>query len=113
MSTQSKSPGTTTRAKAPSPKLLLLAALVSLTGCASQSTLPPPLDQGLIDLAAQQHIQMHENYRPLALPRELMKPPQEPGHFSSRAEQSFKTWREKLTNSATKSEACTATSTAC
>jgi len=71
-----------------------------LSGCASQS--PPQLDQGLVDVAAQERIKMHETYKPLAMPRELMKPPQESGYYSSRAEQSFKTWREKLMSLGTK-----------
>jgi hypothetical protein len=101
MSTLWRVQGVTTREKARLPKLLLLALLVSLSGCASQS---PPLgfDPMLVDVAAQERIKMHENYKPLAMPRELMKPPQESGYYSLRAEQSFRKWRESLTSLGTK-----------
>lgn len=113
MSTQSKPHETTTHARAPSRLLLSLVLAASLSGCASQSTLPPPLDQGLIDLAAQQHLQMHENYRPLSMPRELMKEPAPPGYFSSRVADDFERWRKLLMSSPTKSAGCTATQTPC
>ena len=101
MQTQSKPHEITTHAKAPSPRLLLIALLASLSGCASQSP-PSGFDPTLVDVAAQERIKMHENYKPLAMPRVLMKPPQKSGYYSSRAEQSFKTWREKLMSLGTK-----------
>lgn len=112
METQSKQPGTTSRAKAQSPRLLSLALVASLSGCAVQSP-RPPLDQGLVDVAAQEYLQMHGSYQPLSTPRELMREPAPPGYFSSRAAESFERWRKVLMNSAIRSEDCIATSTPC
>jgi hypothetical protein len=76
--------------------------------------LPPSgFDPRLVDVAAQEHIKMHENYRPLSMPRELMKPPAPSGFYSSRAADSFEAWRKLLMNSGIKSADCIATSTPC
>ena len=103
MSTLLRPPGVTTPAKARSPKLPLAVLLASLSGCASQSQLPPSgFDPLLVDVAAQEYLKTHSMYVPLALPRELMRPPAKSGHFSSRAEESFRKWRESLMSSGTK-----------